>query len=244
MEISLICLYNDKKKLEEQLLQSIRNNEIECELILIDNSKNTFSSAAKALNYGAAQATKNILIFSHQDVYIKQGEDINLLAKDIYDLPIGSIVGAFGAREREKEIISNSSIGETFSGRIVHNINTLQEVSCVDEAFFGMKKETYEALKFNEELCFAWDLYAVEMCLHARSIGGKVFVHPIQLHHFSWGRITRNYMRCLFKLSKAYKKRYKYIWTTCYKVKNSRIILRMRYMMWYINRKIKKGRLD
>ena len=52
---SVICVYNNEEMLNEILLSSLKNQNFEYELILVDNTKKQFSSAAKALNFGACQ---------------------------------------------------------------------------------------------------------------------------------------------------------------------------------------------
>ena len=68
--ISIVCVFNDKKVLNEYLLESLKNQTAHYELILIDNTKNKFKSASEALNYGAKNANGNYLMFVHQDVYL------------------------------------------------------------------------------------------------------------------------------------------------------------------------------
>ncbi len=38
----------------------------------------------------------------------------------------------------------------------------------VDECCFGMTREVFDSLRFNEKICDGWYLYAVEMCLRAK----------------------------------------------------------------------------
>ena len=68
MLISIICVYNNKEILEKYLLESLKTQNEEYELILIDNRENKFNSAASALNYGGKKSKGEILIFVHQDV--------------------------------------------------------------------------------------------------------------------------------------------------------------------------------
>ncbi len=56
--------------LNKFLLKGLKNQTAHYELILIDNTKNKFKSAANALNFGAKNANGNYLIFVHQDVLL------------------------------------------------------------------------------------------------------------------------------------------------------------------------------
>ena len=81
------------------------------------------------------------------------------------------------------------------------------------------------------------------MCLWNRKNGGSVYVCPIQLHHFSMGIISLGYMKNLKLLCKVYRKDFKYIWTTCYKVKTNVIYINLLYFFWIVNR-IVRGKLQ
>jgi hypothetical protein len=54
--ISVICVYNNKKILDEWLIKSLQNQTAKFELITIDNSRGDFKSAADAIeNYPGNQ---------------------------------------------------------------------------------------------------------------------------------------------------------------------------------------------
>lgn len=244
MQFSIICVYNNITALEDKLLYSLKKNNVECELVLIDNTNNQFPSAASALNYGANQAKNDVLIFAHQDIYIKSPNEIETMARDIERLPMGSILGAQGAIEGNKEDISNLTAGSELICDHRSEITKLIKCDCVDEGLFGMKRQIFSELRFNEELCNNWHLYAVEMCLHTRKNGGNVYIHPIQIHHFSYGHISRGYMKNMIKLVDYYHNDFKYIWTTCYKVKANRVSIRLLYFIWVLHRLIKGKSLN
>ena len=68
--LSIICVYNNQEVLEACLLKGLEaQKNKDYELILLDNRSNQFSSAAKALNYGAKQAKSNYLVFSHLSMF-------------------------------------------------------------------------------------------------------------------------------------------------------------------------------
>lgn len=244
MRISLICVYNSREKLDSQLMCSLERQLGDIEIIILDSKKYSFKSAAQALNYGANKANGDILIFSHQDIYIKEKNGIETLALAISHVGDGCIVGTQGVREKSKIYYSNLTAGETFNGQIVDDYkDELIEVSCVDEGMFGMKKSTWQHHNFDEKLCDNWHLYAVEMCLYARKNGKKVYVCPIQMHHFSYGTISKAYMDGLKRLCEMYRKDFKYIWTTCYKVRTNPVYINALIFLWVANRKLRKREL-
>lgn len=65
------------------------------------------------------------------------------------------VVGAYGAKQKG-EICEAPYLCET-----------------VDECCFEMTCECFNRLRFNEEVCDGWDLYAVEMCLRGKDNGTR-----------------------------------------------------------------------
>ena len=241
IKVSVICIFNNENQLKKQLKTSLEIQNLDFEWIAIDNSNNRFRSAAEALNYGSRQSKGDILIYSHQDIFLKRDNELRKFVEAINECEVGSIVGTQGVIEPRKVYYSNLTAGTSYNSTIVEDYEEkLYEVSCVDEGFFGMKKETWNMLQFDEDLCDNWHLYCVEMCLHTRKQGHKVYVYPSQIHHFSMGTITLGYMRNLKKMCEVYRKDFKYIWTTCYKVKTNKFYINSLFFVWYLNRKIHK----
>ncbi len=241
--ISVICVFNDKNTFDRQLYASLKLQDVEYELIALDNTTQQFRSAAEALNYGSQKATGEILVYSHQDIFLKRSEELRRFAEAIANQPTGCILGAQGVKEPSKVYYSNITYGAEYIPEIVGDYpDDFYAVSSVDEGFFGMKKKTWEMLKFDEALCDNWHLYCVELCLRTRKHGNAVYVFPTQLHHFSMGTISLGYMKNLKKLCSVYRKDFKYIWTTCYKVRTNRLYIHGLYALWCLNRKL-RGRL-
>lgn len=237
MKISIICVYNNKDSLQEQLLNSLHSQDTDYELILLDNRNHVFQSAADALNKGAKQAEGDILIFSHQDIYLKTKDGLRKLASLIDTYPVGTIVGTQGIREKSKVYYSNLTTGMNYNKELLHRFEEQPyQVSCVDEGLFGMQRKTWEQHPFDEKICDNWHLYCVEACLNARKNGHGVYALPIQIHHFSRGTISLSYMNNLKSLCKKYRKDFKYIWTTCYKVQTNIFYINCLYCMWVANR--------
>lgn len=242
--VSVVCVYNDEKTFENQLEKSLKKQNIEYELIALNNKNGKFSSAAKALNYGAKLAKGDVIIFAHQDVVLKGEGELKNCVTRMKSLPLGTIIGAAGAKEKNKKHFGTYTSGPDYNAGLRTVEWDVMEVSCIDEMFFGMTKETYEMYGFNENICDNWHLYGVEISLHARKEKHSVCVIPIQIHHFSHGRISIGYMKCLKSLVKYYHKDFKYIWTTCFKIPASPIFLELLYIVWYCNRKLRRIGLD
>lgn len=243
--VSVICVYNNEKQLTMQLKRSLEFQNIQLEFIEIDNRFGKYESASKALNYGAEIAKGDVLIFSHQDIYLKTENEIRELAKVIDKCDVGTIIGTQGVVEKSKKYYSNLTAGEKYDPELNYEYEKkLYEVACVDEGMFGMKKATWEMHHFDEIICNNWHLYTVEQCLYARSHSAKIYVYPSQIHHFSIGRISIGYMKNMRELCKKYRKSFKYIWTTCYKVRTNSMYINCLIIVWCLNRIIRGKTLE
>ena len=244
MKITIICVYNDEKKYKEEFLAGLAIQDIDYELNAIDNSNKRFSSSAEAYNYAVKESTGDVLIFAHQDIRLKTSDALRKMAEMIKSCDVGDIIGTQGVKEKSKVYYSNITAGNEFISDIIEEYKYEKiNVACVDEGFFGMRKETFELHKFDEVLCDNWHLYCVEQCLYARENGHKVWVCPIQLHHSSYGNISWGYMTNLRELCKRYRKSFKYIWTTCYKVRTNPIYINALLVVWATWRKLRGKKL-
>ena len=86
--ISVICAYNNKEILDNYLLKSLKDQTKDYELILIDNTKNKFKSAAEALNYGGNNAKEKYLMFIHQDINLCSNKFLEELQVMLNWMPI------------------------------------------------------------------------------------------------------------------------------------------------------------
>ncbi len=105
IDLALICCYNNEKQLNELLLDSYNEQDVECEKIFIDNSNNKFSSAAKALNYGASISKSNYYIFLHQDIRFLSSDSLKKLYEELKKCD--GILGVAGVKENEKKVFTS-----------------------------------------------------------------------------------------------------------------------------------------
>lgn len=240
--ISVICVYNNKEQYEKQLLNSLKIQMCKYELVAIDNTESKFSSAAEALNYGASKSKGDFLVFMHQDLTLKTPNELERITNFCMSLPVGSIVGAVGVREKSSVYYGNWTSGVKYTSDIVNTYLSPIEVDAIDESVICMSRKTWERHHFNEILCDSWHMYAVETCLWNRKNNGKIYVYPLQMHHYSHGSINLSYMKTFIKIADYYSKDFHYIWTTCYKWTSSWISVRLLYLAWKVNR-ILRGNL-
>ena len=79
--ISIICVYNNDKILNECLKESLQlQKQIEYETIFVDSRKYKFHSAAEALNYAGNLANGEYLIFCDADDLVQGRERGDLTA--------------------------------------------------------------------------------------------------------------------------------------------------------------------
>ena len=109
--ISVVCVYDDRETLEACLLQGLKAQMTECDLILVDNTESRFKSAAQALNYGGGKARGNYVVFVHQDMVLGSEPSLNEIAKTLDQLPDLGIAGAAGCPEGTHGTLSNISHG-------------------------------------------------------------------------------------------------------------------------------------
>jgi hypothetical protein len=210
--ISVICVYNNREILDNYLLKSLKDQTKDYELILIDNTKNKFKSAAEALNYGGNKAKEKYLMFVHQDINLcsnKFLEELQVMLNVIPDLGIAGVAGKL-----DKRTITNIKQGSP-PKNAGYTLNSPLEVQTLDECLFIIPKNVFDKLKFDEEVCSGWHLYAVDYSLSVKMLNFKIFVLPLFLYHKSYGySFSDDYYSILKKLLNKHKKNYKNIYTT------------------------------
>jgi len=244
--ISVICVYNNKKNLENYLLKSIKNQTTKVELILLDNREGRFKSAAEALNYGGEQAKGKYLMFVHQDIILNSHLWIEKVERMLDKLPNFGVVGVAGKYKNTKAVITNIEHGipKQAAGEI--HIKKLKKVQTVDECLIIIPKTVFSILQFDEKVCSGWHLYAVDYCLSVKRFGFGSYVIPIFAYHRSPGcSMSKKYFVILKKILKKHKNCYKMIyttmgnWSTMYPVCISRVYFWARRRMGRLLKSIK-----
>lgn len=216
MLISIICVYNNKKILEEMLLESIKKQSIDYELILIDNTQNKFKCAADALNYGGNKANGELLLFVHQDVEFFENnfKDIISYCKNLNKLGIAGVAGV--SSENNGRTITNTLFGEPATETSNYNFNTCILTQTLDELLLIIPRSIFNIYKFDNTICDGWHLYGADYCLNIKKNGFNVYILPIALYHLSKGQsMSIDYMKTLKKILKKYRNDYEYVYTTC-----------------------------
>jgi hypothetical protein len=177
---SLIVAVNDDQVLRGTLLKSpdLRNH---CQIIC----KYGFSSAARAYNEGLSEATNDILVFCHSDVYLPPhwmshvSEAIQALDSAHAKWGVLGVVGADLNGTVQGHVFSTglqSIIGAPFSGSV--------RAKSLDEMVLVMRRST--GLRFDESLP-GFHLYGTDICLEASERGLGSYIIPAFCIHNSRG---------------------------------------------------------
>lgn len=217
--LSLICVYNNGKILEKYLLSSLKAQTVPYDLVLIDNTKNEFKSAAKALNFGASKAKGDYFVFLHQDISLTSEQSLEKLEKILQQLPRKVIVGPAGALELNKKVacVTNMMHGEPpvyAGGSKGLKINVPYRVQTLDECMIVIPKEVFDMLKFDSTTCNGWHLYGVDYCISASKMNIPIYAIPADVYHGSSGNINKEYYLILKKVARKHRSNVDFLYTT------------------------------
>lgn len=213
-KISFICCYT-KFELVEQLKNSVKDFiAYDIEWILIDNSHNSFKSAASALNVGANRSTADVFVFIHQDIEFDSESTLNMLYEQAIS---GKIVGVAGRKENGGPLVTTITDGKN-QERCHHYLfkTKYENVLSCDECVIAMSKATYLKVDGFDEVNFdGWHFYGVDLCLRAKEKGIQTIVVPSHLWHKSTGNHDKNWKSYEKKLRQIYRDKYKVIFYPC-----------------------------
>ncbi len=213
--VSIICCYNRKQDLDRLLLKSLRDQNAEYELILVDNSQKKYPSAAEALNAGAKNAAGDVLAFAHQDIVFKTPSALKELVQKFKEYAsAGDVCGVAGAVSHNQStvVIQGSGFNTIISSSFYEEA---KEVESVDECLIMMHRETWDNHPFDCKVCPSWHFYGAEVSYFARCSGHKVLVLNADILHESLGNLDDTFYYSLIQLRNRYKGELSHIVTTC-----------------------------
>ncbi|MCK4734303.1 MAG: hypothetical protein KAT65_17750 [Methanophagales archaeon] len=212
--ISIVCVYNSEKILNDYLLKNLKNQTVNFELIDLDNSEGKFKSAAEALNYGGEKAKGKYIMFVHQDVDLSSNSWLEEVEKMLDELPNLGIAGVAGKKDERgvMSVIKNGNPPENAGSITIENP---EEVQTLDECLIIVPKSVFDVLQFDEEVCDDWHLYAVDYSLSVKKIDFDAYAIPMFIYHRSAGYLfSGKYYLTLKKVLKKHKKDCKQIYMT------------------------------
>jgi GT2 family glycosyltransferase len=231
---SIVIVYNNTDILKNWILESLKNQTVQYELILLDNSDNKYLSASHALNSGLKIATQKYLMCIHQDVTLIGRDFLEKTESMLNKLDCLGLAGVAGMSDRSIEYNNNMRNiilqGHPFAETWGNKIDNPEEVQTIDECLMIIPFNIYKNVKFDENTCDDWHLYGVDFSLTVNKLGFKVYTLPLQIHHRSKGesaviptstiqRIihgrSKGYINTLSKILKKHRGYRKEIFTTC-----------------------------
>lgn len=244
--ISIVVIYNDKRALNEILLDGLKNQTVQYDLIALDNTQGSFKSAAEALNSGANKAKGKYIMFIHQDVELGSDSWLEDVEKILDSIPDLGIAGVVGMSEKGSSVIERrrghiSSCGEIW-GKAFEEI---EQVQTLDELLMIVPKSLFGKLKFDEERFDGWHCYGVDYCLSAGQLGLKSYVLPAFVYHRSLRSNVQNIFKYQKRLYNKHRKNFKNIYATVGDISWSK--LRTRYILDLLkplSRKLSSGTAD
>ena len=205
--MSIICVYNNKEILDKYLLESLKRQTKEYELILVDNRENQFSSAASALNYGAKKACGDYLIFTHQDINFVNKNWIEDTEKTLKKLDNHGIVGVAG-KTVDSLVRSNIKQGIKPTDVTPYKLEKIELASTLDECLFIIPRDVFKKHNLSEKRCPDWHLYCVDYVYNMKENGYNAYLIPTELEHKSKGAsMSEGYYKTLPNLQKKYMKK-------------------------------------
>ena len=228
--ISIVCVFNDRRKLTKSLLHSLEAQNTKYELILLDNTKNKFKSAAQAWNYGGEKTKGDFIMFVHQDIWLSSTSWLRDTEKILISLKNLGTAGVAGMSEsgRNWEERSRWSISR-FIMKTRNRVQNVEEVQTLDNCLIIVPKSIFNNLKFDQDLFNGWDCYGADYCLNVKKLGLKNYVIPLECSHSCLMRRTSAMeMKILNKFQRKlynkHKKNFKRIYTWLGKISRVKII--------------------
>ena len=185
--ISIVCVFNNKKIMSALLLKGLVGQTAAHELFALDNTKGRFKSAAEALNYGGSKAKGEYIMFVHQDVRLPSKTWLEDVENALGALPDLGIAGVAGNSKETLRGVTNVMHGSPprRAGRM--QLTEPTRAQTLDECLVLIPRKVFRKLKFDEQVCDDWHLYAVDYALSAAKRGVCAYILPAMVYHASAG---------------------------------------------------------
>lgn len=190
-QISLICIYNNKKILEKNLASNLPK---EIEFLPLDNTNNQkFSSAAQGLNFGIKKAKNNTVVCCHQDVIFTSGWWGNFVEQECRLGNWGALGIAGSAKEARRWTWG-------------YNLDVPKEIETLDECCIILNKKN--RLFFDEKNFNKFHCYGIDICLQARNKGLSNFVIAGEVAHQCGQNLKSNWLEQTAPFKEAIQKKW------------------------------------
>jgi hypothetical protein len=205
--ISVITVYNDRKKLDRCLRAGLRSQQARFELVEVDNMDGRFAGAAAALNWGFGQAGGDVVCFVHQDVVFLQPDWLSRCEEIVNGHPQGGWFGVCGVTRDGKL----RGLLKDRTAVVGAPLREPAQVQSLDEVVLIHRRE---GAGFDEKLC-GWHSYGTDACLSDAILGRPSYVLPLPIWHDSPATNQRGLAEAQQFLREKYARHFKTIHTTC-----------------------------
>ena len=177
---SLIVAVSDDRVLNQTLLKSPAIDE-RCQVII----RRGFKCAGRAYNAGIAEATNDVMVFAHQDVYLPETwvRDLAAALDQLQRVdPEWGVLGVFGIANAgaPNGFVYSTGLQATFGAPFAGVVEALT----VDELLLITRRSS--GLSFDEQLP-GFHLYGADFCVQARKQNMKSYIIPAFCIHNSNG---------------------------------------------------------
>jgi len=166
--MTIACVYNDPAVRRHCLDRSIEayDGPVEVEYLPVDNTEHVHTSAGSALNHAVRQATHDVVVLVHQDVYLHDLDRLAACADALQDERWG-LLGANGVS------VDNASVGRLRDRVILIGESAPDPVpvDTLDEVLLIARRDDLLREPLSESPELAWHAYAVEYSLRVRAAG-------------------------------------------------------------------------
>jgi hypothetical protein len=198
---TLVVAVNNEVVLKNTLLRS-QDVDSKCQVLI----KRGFPSAGSAYNCGLAQATSEIVVLAHQDVYFPDGWKDNLdrtLKWLAIRNPQWGALGVFGITRSPKA----EPFGYCYSSGLRRVLGSPFDrpirAQSLDELVLVVRRGS--GLRFDEKLP-GFHLYGTDLCLQAHAVGADCYIIPAFCIHNSNGvkYLSWDYWRSYFYMRRKW----------------------------------------
>ncbi|MCW4009514.1 MAG: glycosyltransferase family 2 protein [Candidatus Bathyarchaeota archaeon] len=208
--ISVVCVFNDKRTLECNLIASLRQQSTEYTLLAVDNTTNQYTSLPKALNNAAKEATTEYLMFSHQDVYLIGKSWLTRAEAFCKTLGNTGAIGVAGVNDKGESVGFIVDRGRFWGTPIEMPV----AAATLDECLVLIPRELFMKNQFDEG--FRFHSYVSDLCLRFKRQNLDLHVIPCPVYHnssttpiFKAGNIEKDDSRLYLKHGEMFSTIYK-----------------------------------
>lgn len=226
-KVTYLCCSNDARQLDTMLMPSLRRlreqRPDEVNWLIIDTEANRYPSAARAYN----EAVRNhvaemgdVLVFCHNDVAFDDASFHDFVVGNLAEDP-NQIIGVAG-KDTQNKVPSNLRYHSTGSYITRTRVTEATEVCSLDECCFALTADLFRRLGFDEQTCYHWHLYAVDLCYAARlRFGTRSVVSPVSIYHKQSGDgglyTDQKFLGTMWRMVRKYHGKTPLLLTPCYR---------------------------